>query len=239
MTPQFSLTFGTHAATRRWDERILTLDDLREMCGSRDARAEKDGACFCPATLLDGQRNLKSADTVGVLVFDIDGKQSLAEVDALLDKANVTAFLYTSHSHMTTRTNIVVDHYEKWAKANKKPITPTLALMTEYLAAKGKGYLKNLQFQGDWYERVASEGNVYFVRHEPVDKLRVIIPLATPIMIGKLAANNKAATDAYKGIYLWRGRGPWARLRCELRRSVSALLFAELPQGQSRARPSP
>lgn len=205
--PTYHLTFGSHAETRRWDERIATLDDIRELCASRDLRQEKDGLCFCAATLLGGRRDLKSADAVGILVYDIDGKQSLADVHALLDKANIVAFLYTSHSHTSTRTNIVVDHFEKWAKANKKSLTPTLDLMREYLAAKGKAHLRNLQFQSDWYERVGGEGNVYYVRHDPLDKFRVVIPLATSIRIGKLAANNKAAIDAYKGIYCGVGTG--------------------------------
>ena len=201
LSSEFALTFGDYATTRRWDERIATLDELRELVAHRDIRPNKDGTCVIGATLLDGKREANSVETVGVLIFDIDGKQSLDEVDALLDAANVTAYLYTTHNHRKTRTNIVVDHYERWAKTHKKPLTPTLALMTEYLASKNKGPFGNLRFEDDWYERVAGEGNVYFVRHEPVDKMRVIIPLSTPIVLGTLAASNREVNDAYKRIY--------------------------------------
>jgi len=199
----FKLTFANNAHSKVWSERVLTLDEIRSLLhpDHRDLRKDKDGLCFVAATLLDGKRNAKSVNEVHLLVYDIDGAQTLAEVDALLDKFDHTAFLYTTHSHMAARTDVVVDHYEKWAKLNKKLIAPTLATMQEYLTAKGKGYLNNVRFEADWYERVADKGNIYYVLHDPVDKLRVIVPLASPINIGSLSPNNAKALDEYKSIY--------------------------------------
>ena len=200
----FTLTFGRNNSEKDWSkgERKLTLNALDDLfCQCRDLRDEKDGPCYCPATLLDGKRNLKSVAEVHIAVFDIDGAQSIQTVDALLVRLGYIAFCYTTHSHATTRHEIVVDNYERWATANKHPKAPTLAAMSDYLQSIGKGWLKNIQFQPDWYERVADKGNVYFILHDPIDKLRVLIPLKTPIRMIELKANNADAIEEYRAIY--------------------------------------
>ena len=181
----FKLTFAVNAHSKLWSERELTLDDLRDMVHpeSRAYREDKDGLCFVAATLLDGKRNLKSVDEIHVLVYDVDGAQSLEEVDALVGAFDRTAFLYTTHSHKTTRTEVVVDHYEAWAKKTNERLTPTLATMLAYLTDKGKDFPQNVRFDPSKdYERVADKGNCYVIAHDPIDKIRVLVPLAKPIL---------------------------------------------------------
>lgn len=197
----YKLTFAENATSKRWVEKTVTLDELREIIADREIRDSKDGLSFVAATLLDGKRNKNSVDEIHLIVYDFDGGESLENVHKILDQSNLVAFLYTSHSHRSERTNIVVDHYEKWARSHKKPLSPTAALMQEFLEAQGKRHLTNVRFQSDWYERVADKGNIYYVLHDPVDKFRVVLPLAKPIKISKLAASNAKALDEYKSIY--------------------------------------
>jgi len=199
--PSYKLTFAENATSKKWVQKELTLDELRDIIAERDIRESKEGLSFVAATLLDGKRNKNSVDEIHLIVYDFDGGESLDNVHAILDEKNLVAFLYTSHSHRSERTNIVVDHYEKWAKSHKKPLSPTLALMQEYLEDHGKRHLKNVRFQSDWYERIADKGNIYFVLHDPVDKFRVVLPLLTPIKISKLSPSNQKALEEYKSIY--------------------------------------
>lgn len=197
----YKLTFAENATSKKWIQKELTLDELRDIIAERDIRDSKDGLSFVAATLLDGKRNKNSVDEIHLIVYDFDGGESLDNVHKILDEKNLVAYLYTSHSHRSERTNIVVDHYEKWARSHKKPLSPTPALMQEFLEDHGKRHLKNVRFQSDWYERIADKGNIYYVLHDPVDKFRVVLPLAKPIKMSKLSPSNQKALDEYKSIY--------------------------------------
>lgn len=180
-----------------------SLDELRVVFRALDLRDDKDGRCYVAATLLDGKRNLKSVDEVHLLVFDIDGGQSESELLKIVSDADVAAILHSTHSHRTTKTQISTTHYEKWAKQSKQPLTPTTETLKDYLQVKGKGHLTNVTWNdidGGW-ERLPDIGNVYIVEHDPVDKFRVLLPLAKPITVSKLASTNEGCNAAYKAIY--------------------------------------
>lgn len=113
---------------------------------THDYRLEKDGKGFIPATLLNATRAIPNVDEIFLLVYDIDGEQTLDEVRAILDAQPHLAWLYSTHSHKTTRTEIPAVHYEKWAKQAKLPATPTLEFLKRYLTDKGKGHLRNVAF---------------------------------------------------------------------------------------------
>jgi hypothetical protein len=199
--PTVTLTIASTAKTFKWEERTLTIPQLdRELC-EHEIRQNKDGACWVSATLLGGKRNLKSVDKVWMLTYDIDGSMTWDEVYALLDD-KCMAYLYTTFSHKSTRTEIVVDHYDKWSKSAKQPQTPTLESLMLFLKEHKKGHLKNPQYDTmEGYERVADKGNCFIVTHDSVDKLRVIFPLEKPIDIGRLDPSNQKAVEIYKSIY--------------------------------------
>jgi hypothetical protein len=184
-------------------ELVLTLDDLDVKLRALDERDDKDGLCYVAATLLGLKRNLKSVDEVHLLVYDIDGGQTEDALREILADADIVAFLHSTYSHKSKRTQILTDHYERWAKQAKAPTTPSLSNLKQYLAAKGKGHLTNIKWDdvnGAW-ERVADVGNCYIVHHDPVDKFRVLLPLNKPIVVSKLANTNAKCNDAYKAIY--------------------------------------
>lgn len=200
----FKLCIAKDRHSKHWQEKTLSMSDLGDLfIGGHAPRDSKDGLCFVSATLLDGKRNLKSVNEVYLLVYDIDGAQSLDEVREIVGAADVTAFVYTTYSHKSTRTYILTDHYEKWAKQAKVPTTPSLNNLKQYLEAKGKSHLSNIKWDdvnGAW-ERVADIGNCYVVDHDPVDKIRVVFPLDKPIVVSKLGSTNAKCNDAYKAIY--------------------------------------
>lgn len=197
----FKITTAANSYAKQWTEKEATLDQLLELIAERDVRESKEGFCFTPSTLLGGKRNARSVDEVSMLVYDVDGKQTVDQVVAIIEGLGCQAYLYTSHSHMTTRTDVIVDDYERFAKREKQPLTPTVDSMRAYLKSKHKDYLQNIVFDANQYERVADKGNVYFLKHDPVHKCRVIFPLATPIKISKLAASNTVALEHYVSIY--------------------------------------
>lgn len=198
----YALSFAKSEADKRWTRKDLSLDDLRCLFepDAREIRDTKEGECFAPALLVGDKRNAVSVDSVSILVFDIDGSQSLAEAEKLLGDADVIAFLSTTHSHRSTRTYVAVKDYEAWALKQKKPKTPTAALLCEFLETKDKPR-PGARFQPTWYKRIADVGNCYYVEHEPVDKFRVLLPLLAPIVMADLDLNDRTAMGIYKSIY--------------------------------------
>lgn len=199
----FKIAVAPNRHAKMWDEKDLTISQLGDlMVGGHDPRDNKDGLCFVAATLLDGKRNLKSVAEVHILVYDIDGAQSLDEVRKILSDTDVFAYVYTTYSHKSTRTEILTEHYEKWAKQAKEGAAPNLERLQKYLTAKGKGHLTNIVFDDmQGWERIADKGNCYVLEHDPVDKIRVVLPLDKPIVIAKLGSTNAKCNEAYKAIY--------------------------------------
>ncbi|MGE3701800.1 MAG: primase-helicase family protein [Hyphomicrobiaceae bacterium] len=202
----FRLSTGKTARTNKFDTilSIETLDAAAAKFGLHATRANKDGEAYVAATLLGGVRNLKNVQEVHFLVFDVDGEMSIEDADALVGNFDRTAWLVTTHSHKTDRTEVVVEHYKKWAAENKQTGRPTLESLRAYLVAKGKGWLveRGLTFDpANPTEHVENKGNCYIVRHRPLDKFRVIFPLSEPINIPALDESTNSAVEVYKDIY--------------------------------------
>lgn len=199
----FKISVANTSKVKHMSDGSFSYEQLDQAFNVLRPRDSKDGDCFVAGKLFDGLRNLKSVDEIHMLVYDLDGQQSLGEVQDILAGLDIAAWLYTTHSHRTTKTQISTTHYEKWAKQAKQPLTPTTETLQAYLKAKGKGHLKNVvwnDIDGGW-ERLPDIGNVYIVEHDPVDKMRVVFPLDTPIVIHKLGSTNKKCNDAFKAIY--------------------------------------
>ena len=109
----FKFSVANTAKAKHFSDGSFNYDQLDQAFNVLRPRDEKDGDCFVAGTLLDGKRNLKSVDEIHMLVYDLDGQQSLEDVQNILAERDVAAWLYTTHSHRTSKTQISTTHYEK------------------------------------------------------------------------------------------------------------------------------
>ena len=208
MTITFVLSTAKTAETKFWKRDELDLEMLLARLVKHERRDRKDGRAFMPGALIGEFRKEIAVERVDLLIYDIDGAQTLEEVHRLLTAADKPAILYTTHSHRVSRTAIETDKYKKWADKVGANFPPASCEdMARFCQENGLGHLVDDEFAFDASNREQNtKGICYVVRHRPVDKVRVVILLATPIVIAHLGDTTKEAIETYKSIYRGVGR---------------------------------
>lgn len=200
---KFSITMAGHSKGSRYSSRSYDFDELFDMLTTHSEQPQKDSACFVAGKLIDGIRKLPNVEQISLLVYDIDGGSSIAELDAhLADKP--LSIMYTTYSHQTTKTTVKTTAFSKWATdVAKVPNLPTLERLKAYFehVKKFEVLKKNPQFDVEAELATNNEGSFYVVTHDPIDKVRIVFPLDKPIFIQKLAASSKGCYNEYKRIY--------------------------------------
>lgn len=199
----FTFTFNTSAKQKVWkDRKDLDRAGLEDTFSTVREDERKDGFCFIPGGLIGTERKANAVEFIDALVYDVDGWQTLEELDKIVDATGVYAVIYSSHSHLSTKTVILVDHYIRWAKRQGRPERePTEEELLDYLRDPGtrKSHLKDAKC--DLKIIQTAEGQAYTIEHAPVPKFRVVFPLKTRMKIADLAVGSTRAILAYKSIY--------------------------------------
>jgi Family of unknown function (DUF5906) len=201
----FQVMLGTSKDCVQWKAHILTLDEARAQFLGFEQRGYKDGKCFMPGLFIGKDRRQEAVTQIDLIAIDVDGLQSIEEGVALVQKFGTLAWVYSTFNHMQTVTQIKSDAYLKWARENKQPRTPSLAAMTAYLVAKKPAY-SGVAFDAEATPVRKPDGYYYQVTHDPVQKFRVVLPLATPIVFDELRNEGGGLTsaetaDVYGAIY--------------------------------------
>jgi hypothetical protein len=203
----FSINKQGAETNQPWYAERDTWDGWLDGFKDWEVRGSKDGRAFVPGKMLPGSRGKRNATMVEsnhALVYDFDGEMTWEEVYAICDKSGLNFYLYTTYSHRGTRELVQTDQYYKWAEKSKGefPVSPTRASVESYLKANHRGHLVITGCDPDAYVRVPDKGNAYVAEHQPVDKLRVVFPLAEPIVISRLHALNAECKYIYAEIYM-------------------------------------
>ena len=193
---------SANAHPKSWkSEQPLTLRSLAEDLRHPLSRKEKDGSCNAPITLVGTERKKTAVKTVHTLVYDVDGSK-WEDIDAALSRTEVLSYAHTTHSHKSTSTEVTTQSVKDWTEANGESFPPSQDGLRAYLAANGKGYLEDVWYDPDPEKREQRTNGVYFVvHHAPVDKCRVILPLATPINMLALGMTTKEMLAEFGAIY--------------------------------------
>jgi hypothetical protein len=205
---KFTITINTNAKQRFWDkQREVDRDFLEAIFSTYRDDGKKDGACFVPGTFVGNERKTNAVDKIDFLVYDVDGRQTYEELEAIMEATGVYGFIYTSFSHLTTKTEIAVDHYIRWAKKQGLPEREASEDdVIAYVADKAnrKDHLKNVKC--DMKIKQTENGQVFVLTHDPLPKMRVVLPLNKTIVTAELGIGTKGATAEYKSIYHGVGR---------------------------------
>lgn len=198
----FTLQLGANERNMNgWKRVQYTFDQLRVYMLTHNEQREKSGFCFVPGEIAGRQRTKKAIKQIDCLVFDCDGLQKLVEVVANLRAHDVYAFVYTSFSHLSRRTFVETDKYRSWAKSAGKPDEPRDADdIADYFKAQGKTLYTGIKFDAGAAPEHTEAGISYVIDHDPVEKFRVVIPLATPIVLAHLSRSTAEACNTYADI---------------------------------------
>lgn len=197
-----TLTINRSGKYKRWDStQAVDLATINNVLVQPSVRESKDGGCYVPGTLVGQDRKAHAVKEINVLVYDLDGS-ALTDIESRIDDAGFLAWGHTTHNHLTTTTHLATNHLERWARSRGVGYPLSAADMQRYIddPANHKTYLRNVRY--DPNDRTQTDdGIVQVIHHDPVDKYRLIIPLAQPIVLATLGESTQACIATYKSIY--------------------------------------
>lgn len=147
----------------------------------------KDGASIVPSENIDGARKDSAVKTMYAIGIDIDSGTSLEHVLDRLEDEGIFAVVYTTYNHRKTEFELKHDDVMRKMKLEE---TPNRAQVQEYLQLHHA-----TRFDRDFISKIeivearkqTKDGMRIVLRTPPIDKFRVIIPLAEPVELADLA----------------------------------------------------
>lgn len=207
MTRTFFISKNSDEKRAIWGPSIeLPLNKWLELFGNHERRTSKEGPIFLPGKMASQTRSKRNIVRIDALVYDIDGGQSLEEIDSILSGLNAICVVCSSHSHMKKTTAISPDAIATFVRRTNmgNPDKPaTKAIIEAYLKSQKKDHIKITHFDpADPACRGRdSQGVTYIIHHEPLVKVRVIFPLKNPIIMDNLGVTNSKIEAEFKSIY--------------------------------------
>lgn len=147
----------------------------------------KGGASIVPSVNIAGQRKDMAVKTMTAIVIDIDGGASLDEVADRAEASGYFCTIYTTYNHR--KTVMELKHDEVIQKLGLDD-TPNLGQVQEYLRLHHKDPLSKDfidQIEITDARRHVADGVKIILKTPPIDKFRVIFPLAEAVDLADLA----------------------------------------------------
>jgi len=166
---------------------------------------KKDGPCFVSASLIDGKRNSNTVRACYMLGLDVDSGASIDTTFQRIRKLGLFAAVYTTHSHGTKRLTIQQDKFHKWAVKHGHAATPETDTVRRFLHDEGK-YTTDVIDSACYVETIHDDRGMQVVAEtRPIDKFRIIFPLATPYVIAEQNMAQRDALNAWREMVLGMG----------------------------------
>jgi hypothetical protein len=200
----FNISRAKNARQTAWTLQSLTFDQFVDLLSNHRPDRIKDGPAFVPGSLIGTGRKKEAVAILYFLVYDVDGKQSLAEVSEKVALTGRYAHIYTTYSHRKAQTFIKSDHYHNWATKSGLPTAHTEENVLRYLQEHDLGHLKNVVFH-DRMKHTADGLSIY-VDHDPLDKVRIVYPLKVPFVFANNGHTSAQAIQVWKRFYHGVGR---------------------------------
>jgi hypothetical protein len=160
---------------------------------------DKAGASVVLGSSIGGARKTKAMDTMYALGLDIDAGYPLDSMLAKLEKLGVFCLVYTTFSH--GKAGLQLKHDEVIRKLKIKPSELDLPQVQRFLREHDKN-----RYEESFIEAVTisdaklqtKEGLVIELSTPPLDKYRLVFPLAKPVKIIDLADTQAAALEVWE-----------------------------------------
>ena len=153
----------------------------------------KDGPSILQGSVINGLRTKKSMEAMQAIAIDVDNG---TRVSTILDRVRALgklAVVYTTHSHMSTKTARSQDDFVKWAKKSGVDATPTDATLARYLK-EVRGIVPEIADTVRYVATTHTDKGLQIVgEHAPMPKFRVILPLAAPYVFADRGGSHMEA----------------------------------------------
>lgn len=157
----------------------------------------KGGASIVPSENLEGQRKDAAVKTMYAIGIDIDSGTTLDHTLDKLEEAGYFALVYTTFNHRKTRMELKSDAV---IRAMKLEDAPTKSQVQEYLRDHHKDnlppeFIESIKVINN--KEHTAEGLMIILETPPIDKYRVIFPLAEPVDLADLAPTMPKWKEAW------------------------------------------
>jgi len=159
---------------------------------------EKAGACIVLGSSIGGARKAKAMDTMYAMGLDIDSGASLDAVLNKVEDLGLFCLVYTTFSH--GRRGLQLKRDEVLRKLGIKT-EPSLDQVKDYLRTHEKSRYEESFIAAvtiKTAKKQVKEGVVIELDTPPLEKFRLIFPLAQPVKIIDLAETHEAALDVWE-----------------------------------------
>jgi hypothetical protein len=201
------LTYAYHNSIQRqhgWTTLTKTIDAFRFDCLDHHSEREaKDGPCFVPGKLVGDRRTKTAVAEIHALVLDLD-RSSLAELNRIvaeIEASGLGCSLYSTHSHMSSETEVAYGAYHKFCGENGLIADSSEA--AQYYLTSEVGYDDCLVCSA-WVvslTRDSEKGVVSVLGHEPVAKARLVFFLDRPYKIIDWMERGFSEADARERLW--------------------------------------
>ena len=159
--------FSRHPVSRRKDGNAIVFAEAMSANGTGDAA--------------HGSRKKDAIRSISVAGFDIDAGASLSAVKERLANLGLFAIVYTTHSHGKSTSRLA------WEPAKGEPTGDAVASW-----ATERGFSNPVLAEVEVSEGGAVE---VVIRHDPIDKFRVLLPLEAPFELKAGDARARRARE--------------------------------------------
>ncbi|MCV2879727.1 hypothetical protein OE699_12805 [Sedimentimonas flavescens] len=163
--------------------------------------SHKEGPCIVLGSSIGKARKANAMDTMYAMGIDIDSGASLDSTLEKLEELGLFCLVYTTHSH--GRRGLQLKHDEVVKKLKIKPAELTLDAVKDYLREFDKNryeesFIDAVKFLDPaTSKRQTKDGVVIDLATPPLDKYRLIFPLAEPVKLIDLADTQSAALELW------------------------------------------
>lgn len=198
---KYRISRARSAREHVWKLHEYTLDELHNNGFDFHRESDnKDGIAFCPCALIGTRREAKSVSELSLFVYDVDGKQTYDDIKSRIVAAGLEAIIYTTYNHRATKTHVRTDQYKKWAQRSRKSETHNEETIKQYLKDTDKGHLVVTKVHATPVQ--TNDGINILIEHEPIDKVRILLPMAKPFILAEHGYTHGEAVQNWKKIYV-------------------------------------
>uniref|UniRef100_A0AB74UGT9 Uncharacterized protein n=1 Tax=Caulobacter phage BL57 TaxID=3348355 RepID=A0AB74UGT9_9VIRU len=191
------VSVGANSKSMNWQPKTMPLGAfVAQFCQHREGA--KDGVSFVLGDMVPGQRKKTSIKALYAVGLDVDVGMSSAAIDAALKKFGRMAIRYTTHSHLKAMTDVKKDVLVKWCdqEADGADFEDDAILQRYFLERELMS--PEIASTVTFHDVEHKDGGIMVtVKHAPIPKHRIIVPLAAAFDISKVAPTQKEAMDKW------------------------------------------
>jgi hypothetical protein len=194
------LGLGMNREAKRWKPTPMKLGQFITQLATHTESKDKDGKAFIQGPSVDGARTALAMKELYVVGLDVDSGVTFDRAMERIKSLGVFASIATTHSHLSTVTEIGEGAWRKWARrVDVEDYAITDQLVQRYLSEErgvDQANAKTATFAG---KEQSVKGIQIIAHHAPRHKYRIIMPLSRPYIIKDEGKSQKDAIDGWKG----------------------------------------